>query len=71
MSVNIFDGFFSTVPDDQLILSLDSSSTMAVLQLEYLNQLEKITGRQVTDLFSWIVASGVGGFLMLAMVYCK
>jgi len=44
---------------------------MAVLQLECLSQLEKATRRSVLDLFSWVVASGVGGFLVLAMVYCE
>lgn len=52
-----------------MILSLDSSSTLAIVQLELLNQLEKATGRSILDMFEWIVASGVGGFLMLAMVY--
>ncbi len=54
---------------EHLILSLDSSSTMALVQLEVLNQLEKTTGKKITDIFEWIVASGVGGFLMMAMVY--
>lgn len=50
---------------------LDYSSTMAIVQLEILNQLEKATGKKITELFEWIVASGVGGFLMMAMVYGK
>ena len=54
---------------EHLILSIDSSSTMALVQLEVLNQLEKTTGKKITDIFEWIVASGVGGFLMMAMVY--
>lgn len=44
---------------------------MALVQLEVLTQLEKATGKKTTDMFEWIVASGVGGFLMMAMVYCK
>ena len=56
---------------EPLILSLDSSVTLAVVQLEVLNQLEKATGRTIADMFDWIVASGVGGFLMMAMVYCE
>ena len=54
-----------------LILTLDHSSTMALVQLEMLNQLEKVTGKRIGDIFEWIVASGVGGFLMMAMVYGK
>lgn len=42
---------------------------MALVQLEVLNQLEMATGKRIVDLFEWIVASGVGGFLMMAMVY--
>ena len=44
---------------------------MALVQLEMLNQLEKITGKRIPELFEWIVASGVSGFLMMAMVYGK
>ena len=50
---------------------MDYSSTMAIVQLEMLNQLEKVTGKKIVNLFEWIVASGVGGFLMMAMVYGK
>ena len=56
---------------EHLILTLDSSSTMALIQLETLSQIEKATGKKIPELFEWIVASGVGGFLMMAMVYCK
>ena len=44
---------------------------MALVQLEVLSQLEKATGRKIVDIFEWIVASGVSGFLVLAMVYGK
>ena len=42
---------------------------MALVQLELLNQIEKATGKKITDLFQWIVASGIGGLLILLMVY--
>ena len=42
---------------------------MALVQLELLKQIEKATGKKITDLFRWIVASGVSGLLMLVMVY--
>ena len=51
------------------MLSLDNSSTMALVQLELLHQIEKATGKKITELFQWIVASGIGGLLMLVMVY--
>lgn len=51
------------------MLCLDNSSTMALVQLELLHQIEKATGKKITELFQWIVASGIGGLLMLVMVY--
>ena len=51
------------------MLCLDNSSTMALVQLELLHQIEKATGKKITQLFQWIVASGIGGLLMLVMVY--
>ena len=51
------------------MLCLDNSSTMALVQLELLHQIEKVTGKKITELFQWVVASGVGGLLMLVMVY--
>ena len=53
------------------MLCLDNSSTMALVQLELLHQIEKATGKKITELFQWIVASGIGGVLMLVMVYGK
>ena len=53
------------------MLCLDNSSTMALVQLELLHQIEKATGKKITELFRWIVASGIGGLLMLIMVYGK
>ncbi len=40
-----------------LILSLDYSSTMALVQLEVLNQLEKATGKRIVDMIEWIVVA--------------
>ena len=51
------------------MLCLDNSSTMALVQLELLHQIEKATGKKITELFQWIVASGIGGLLMLVMIY--
>ena len=51
------------------MLCLDNSSTMALVQLELLHQIEKATGKKITELFEWIVASGIGGLLMLVMIY--
>ena len=56
---------------EHLILSLDCSSTLALVQLEVLHQIEEVTHKKIPDLFEWIVASGVGGFLMMVMIYSK
>ena len=50
------------------ILSLDSSGGMAVIQLEALSQIEQASGKRTIETFDWIVASGVGAFLVMAMV---
>ena len=42
---------------------------MALVQLELLNQIELATGKKITEHFDWIVASGIGGLLVLLMVY--
>jgi patatin-like phospholipase/acyl hydrolase len=42
---------------------------MALVQLELLHQIEQATGKKITELFQWIVASGIGGLLILVMVY--
>ena len=52
-----------------LVLCMDNSSAMALVQLELLNQIEKATGKKITDLFQWIVAGGLGALLILLMVY--
>lgn len=44
---------------------------MAIVQLEILHLIEKATGKKITELFHWIVASGIGGLLMLVMIYGK
>ena len=51
------------------MLCLDNSSAMALVQLELLNQIEKATGKKITELFEWIVASGLGALFILLMVY--
>ena len=53
------------------VLTLDSSSTMALVQLEILSQIEEATGKRIPEIFEWIVASGIGAILLLAMIYCK
>ncbi len=54
-----------------LVLCLDSSGEKALVQLEILNQLEKLTGKKISELFDYMVGSGIGGLFLLAMVYGK
>ena len=60
-----------SLPELSNILCLDSSSDKVVVQLEVLNRIELMTGRKITDLFEYVVGSGIGGLLILAMVYGK
>ena len=62
---------YISFPGECRILSLDSCGGMAVIQLEALSQIEQATGKRVIEMFDWIVASGVGALLVMAMVYGK
>ena len=42
-----------------------------LVQIEILRQIEKRTGKKITDLFDWIVGTSTGGIIALAMVYGK
>ena len=39
------------------------------MQLEILSRFEKQTGRRITQLFDWIVASGIGAVFIIGMIY--
>ena len=71
LSFSIYLDLHFAILAGNLVLCLDNSSTMALVQLELLNQIERATGKKITELFQWIVASGLGGLLMLVMVYGK
>ena len=51
------------------ILCLDGGGIKGLVQIEILSQIEQGTGRRITELFDWIVATSTGGILALAMVY--
>ena len=44
---------------------------MGLVQIEILRQIEKRTGKKITELFDWIVGTSTGGIIALAMVYGK
>lgn len=53
------------------ILFLDGGGIRGLIQIEILEQLEKKTGRKITELFDWIVGTSTGGIVALGLVYGK
>ena len=53
------------------ILCLDGGGVRGLVQIEILRQIEKRTGKKITELFDWIVGTSTGGIIALAMVYGK
>lgn len=53
------------------ILCLDGGGIRGLIQLEVLSQLEKKTGRKITELFDWIIGTSTGGIIALGLVYGK
>ncbi|KAL5457028.1 hypothetical protein EMCRGX_G034263 [Ephydatia muelleri] len=53
------------------VLSLDGGGMKGLIQIEVLEQLEKLTQRKITEIFDWIVGTSVGGIVALAIVYAK
>ena len=53
------------------ILFLDGGGMKGLVQIEILSQLEKETGRKITELFDWIVGTSTGGIIALALVHGK
>lgn len=51
------------------ILFLDGGGMRGLIQIEILRQLEKETGRHITELFDWIVGTSTGGVIALGLVY--
>ena len=51
------------------ILSLDGGGMRGLIQIEILCQIERATGRKITELFDWIIGSSTGGIVALALVY--
>lgn len=60
-----------SVNEGSRILFLDGGGMRGLIQIEILEQLEKKTGRKITELFDWIVGTSTGGIVALALVYGK
>ena len=53
------------------VLCLDGGGIKGLILIELLSCIEKITGKQIIDLFDWFVGTSTGGILALALVYSK
>ena len=53
------------------ILCLDGGGIRGLLQLTILQEIERRTGKRITELFDWIVGTSTGGIIVLALVYGK
>ena len=51
------------------ILVLDGGGMRGLIEIEVLSQIVQRTGRQIHELFDWIVGSSTGGVLALIMTY--
>ena len=51
------------------VLCLDGGGMKGLIQIEVLEQIEKLTQRKITEIFDWIVGTSVGGIVALAIVY--
>ena len=53
------------------VLCLDGGGIRGLIQLEMLSQLEKATGKRVTELFDFIIGTSIGGIGALCLVHCE
>ena len=58
-------------PKHHRILCLDGGGMKGLIQIEVLMQIEKYTGKNITELFDWIVGTSTGGIVALGLVYGK
>ncbi len=53
------------------ILSLDGGGIRGLIQIEILSEIERQTGKRITELFDWIIGTSTGGVIALGLVYCE
>lgn len=51
------------------ILCLDGGGIRGLVQMTILQEIERKTGKRITDLFDWIVGTSTGGVVALALCY--
>lgn len=57
------------IKDGSRILFLDAGGIRGLIQIEILEQIEKKTGRKITELFDWIIGTSTGAIVALGLVY--
>ena len=53
------------------ILSLDGGGIRGLVEIEILSEIERLTGKKITDIFDIIIGTSTGGIVALGLVYCK
>ena len=51
------------------VLCLDGGGIRGLIQIEILSQLERETGKRVTELFDWIIGTSTGGVVAISVIY--
>lgn len=51
------------------ILFLDGGGMKGLVEIEILSQIERRTGKRITELFDWIVGTSTGAIIALGLVY--
>jgi predicted acylesterase/phospholipase RssA len=53
------------------ILSLDGGGMKGLIEVDVLDQLVQETGREIPELFDWVVATSTGAIIILGLLYAK
>ena len=53
------------------VLCLDGGGIKGLVQIEVLCELERTSGRKITELFDWFVGTSTGALILLAVIYGK
>ena len=49
------------------MLCLDGGGIRGLVILKFLDEIEKTTGKRITELFDWIVGTSTGGIIAIAL----
>ena len=51
------------------VLFLDGGGIRGLIELMILMEIERITGKKITDLFDWIIGTSIGAIIALSLIY--